>query len=94
LIDTDIQGVGTQDIPQEIKGNLLKIRRLQVEENQEIKLRKLETDIKFPTEIEESMNPKAFYISLKETIESNGNEEINEIFKSFSFDKDAKNSYI
>ena len=94
LIDTDIQGVGTQDIAQEIKGNLLKLRRLQVEENQEIKLHKLETDIKFPTEIEESMNPKAFYISLKETIESNGDEDINEIFKNFSFDEDAKNSYI
>jgi hypothetical protein len=94
LIDTDIQGVGTQDIPAEIKGNLLKLRRLQIEESQEIKLHKLETDIKYPTEIEESMNPKAFYLALKETIESSNNEEIKTTFASFGFDEDAKNSYI
>lgn len=94
LIDTDIQGVGTQDIPAEIKGNLLKLRRLQIEESQEIKLHKLETDIKYPTEIEESMDPKAFYLALKETIESSNNEEIKTTFASFGFDEDAKNSYI
>lgn len=94
LIDTDIQGVGTQDIPAEIKGNLLKLRRLQIEESQEIELHKLETDIKFPTEIEESMNSKAFYLALKETIENSNNEEIKTTFASFGFDEEAKNSYI
>jgi ABC-type cobalamin/Fe3+-siderophores transport system ATPase subunit len=94
LIDTDIQGVGTQDIPTELNGNLLKIRRLQVEESQEITLHKLETDIKYPTEIEESMIPKAFYQALKKTIKESENEEIKMEFSNFGFDEEAKNSYI
>lgn len=94
LIDTDIQGVGTQDIPREINGNLLKIRRLQLEENQEITLHKLETDIKYPTEIEECLIPDAFYNALKITIEESNNEDVKETFSYFGFDDEAKNSYV
>ena len=37
-------------------------------ENQEIQLHKITTDIKFPTEIEESLNSKAFYSALEKVI--------------------------
>ena len=70
------------------------MRRLQVMENQEIQLHKITTDIKFPTEIEESLNPKAFYSALKNVIYRSNNEEIIEIFQKFKFDDKAVNSYI
>jgi predicted ATP-dependent endonuclease of OLD family len=94
LIDTDFQGVGTTDFLEDLKNGLLKMRRLQVMENQEIQLHKITTDIKFPTEIEESLNPKAFYSALKNVIYRSNNEEIIEIFQKFKFDDKAVNSYI
>jgi len=95
LIDTDFQGTGILDLPQETNTNkILRIRRLQVEPNQNIALHKLETDMKYPTEIEESLDSKAFYYSLKESIETIGDDVINNVFKKFAFDQDSKNSFI
>lgn len=95
LIDTDFQGTGILDLPQETNTNkTLRIRRLQVELDQNIALHKLETDMKYPTEIEESLDSKTFYASLKESIETIGNSDINDIFRKFAFDEEAKNSFI
>ena len=40
------------------------------------------------------MNPNAFYLALKETIENSENEEVKNIFSCFGFDEESKNSYI
>ncbi|MCG9910445.1 MAG: ATP-binding protein [Flavobacteriales bacterium] len=94
LIDTDFQGVGSVNFLEDLKNGMLKMRRLQVMENQEIQLHKISTDIKFPTEIEESLDPKAFYSALETVIKSSGNEKIITVFQKFKFDDKAVNSYI
>lgn len=94
LIDTDFQGVGFTDFQDDIKNGVLKMRRLQVMENQEIQLHKITTDIKYPTEIEESLNPSGFYKSLEIVINKSNNGEIKEIFNKFKFDEKALNSFI
>src|SRR5690606_34718959 len=87
LIDTDFQGVGSNDFQDDLKNGLLKMRRLQVMENQEIQLHKITTDIKYPTEIEESLNPLCFYNALKKIIDSSDNEDLKIVFDKFKFDE-------
>ena len=95
LIDTDFQGIGTLDLPNEKNTNkTLRIRRLQVDEKQEIILHKLETDIKFPTEVEETLIPEPFYLALKESIENIGDVTLKNTFEKFAYDEHSKNSFI
>ncbi len=94
LIDTDFQGVGTKDFLDDHINGLLKMRRLQIMENSNIELHKIDTDIKYPTEIEEALNSKAFYESLKKTIEESNNENVKEIFNKFKYDEESINSFI
>ncbi len=95
LIDTDLQGVNNKNLPEDLNNKLLKIRRLQyIDANQKVDLVKLDTNISSPTEIEETLNPKAFYNSLKLTIEASSNEEVKVAFGKFSFDIKSNNSFI
>lgn len=94
LIDTDFQGVGVKDVLPDLKNNLLKLRRLQVMEDNSIMLHKIDTDIKYPTEIEEALIAKPFYEALKFTIENSQDEAVKEAFKSFAFDENSTNSFI
>ena len=94
LIDTDFQGVGTKNFLDDHSNGLLKMRRLQVMENDKIELHKIDTDIKFPTEIEEALNSKAFYEALSITIEESEDEIIKNIFKKFKYDEESINSFI
>ncbi len=94
LIDTDFQGVGTKNFLDDHSNGLLRMRRLQVMENNKIELHKIDTDIKYPTEIEEALNSKAFYEALSITIEGSANEIIKNIFKKFKYDEESINSFI
>lgn len=94
LIDTDFQGTGVKDFLDDVKNGLLKMRRLQVMENSQIELHKIDTDIKYPTEIEEALDPTSFYEALKLTIENSKDENIISVFNKFDFDTDSKNSFI
>lgn len=94
LIDTDFQGIGTKDFLDDHSNGLLKMRRLQVMEDSKIELHKIDTDIKYPTEIEEALNSEAFYKALKLTINDSKNEEIKEIFSKFKYDNESTNSFI
>ncbi|WP_281299394.1 AAA family ATPase [Flavobacterium limnophilum] len=94
LIDTDFQGVGTKDFLDDHNNGLLKMRRLQVMETSKIELHKIDTDIKYPTEIEEALDSKIFYEALKETIDESSNLEIKEIFYKFKYDEESVNSFV
>ncbi|REC50292.1 AAA family ATPase [Chryseobacterium pennipullorum] len=94
LIDTDFQGIGIKDFQDDHKNGLLKMRRLQVMDNQSIELHKITTDIKYPTEIEEALDPNGFYEALSNIIKNSGREDIQGIFGKFKFDEKSKNSFI
>lgn len=91
LIDTDIQGVNLSE--KSDVGNIMKIRRLQAN-NQKIQLHKIESAVRYPTEIEEALIPKAFYNALNNCIQDSNDQEIKEVFSKFKFDEKAVNSYI
>jgi len=63
-------------------------------ENSKIELHKIDTDIKYPTEIEEALDSKAFFQALKKTINESEEEQIKEIFSKFEYDVDSLNSFI
>jgi energy-coupling factor transporter ATP-binding protein EcfA2 len=94
LIDTDSQ-IPIFELTDPQNG-LLKICRLQMaESSKKIELHKLDSKIfDTPTEIEEVLNPKAFYSALKKTIEESKNDEIIATFNNFSFDENSSNSFI
>lgn len=94
LIDTDIQGINVKNLQEDLKNKLLIIRRLQVNNNNEIELIRIDNNISYPTEIEEALNPKAFYNALKNTIENSNDDKVKEAFEKFKFDDKIKNSYI
>ncbi len=93
LIDTDFQGVGKDVLP-DLQNKLLRLRRLQVMENNSIQLHKIDTDIKYPTEIEEALVPEPFFKALKLTIEQSTQDDVKEAFSKFAFDPGSKNSFI
>ena len=74
-------------------GKIMRIRRLQ-SNNQKIELHKIESTMRYPTEIEEALVPKAFYNALSNCIEQSNEQDIKEIFSKFKFDENAVNSYI
>ncbi len=94
LIDTDLQGVGIKDLPEDLKNGLLRLRRLQVLDNRQITLHKVQTDIKYPTEIEEALIPFPFYNAVKSVINSSNDIQVKEAFEKFDFDIDSVNSFI
>jgi energy-coupling factor transporter ATP-binding protein EcfA2 len=93
LVDTDKQGISL-DIPEETKNNILKIRRLQIDNNNKVILKRINDNLSYPTEIEEALNPKSFYEALDNTIKNNENEEIKEVWNLFEFDNGVNSSFI
>lgn len=93
LIDTDKQGIQIE-IPEESKNKLIKIRRLQIDDSGIIKLFRMNNPLRFPTEIEEALNPKKFFIALQQTIEQKAGQDIRETFNVFNFDENSTNSFI
>lgn len=93
LVDTDKQGIKL-DIPEETKNKILKIRRLQVDNNGNIILKRINDNLSYPTEIEEALNPKSFYNALNNVIENVGDENVKEIWNLFEFDNGVKSSFI
>lgn len=81
---TDIQGVNLSE--KSDVGNIMKIRRLQAN-NQKIQLHKIESAVRYPTEIEEALIPKAFYNALNNCIQDSNDQEIKEVFSKFKFDE-------
>lgn len=94
LIDSDLQGVNNKNIQEDLSNGLLRIRRLQLNAKNDIELVRLDANINFPTEIEESLVPKAFYEALKETIEQSEDDETKKSFEKFQFDENVSNSYV
>lgn len=93
LIDTDalcptlgIESGGSKDI--------LKIRRLNEQENGEIALVDVDSPTRKETEIEDILNPKQFYYALKTAIDQYGKDEDKEALASFNFDETATHSRI
>ena len=74
-------------------GKIMRIRRLQ-SNNQKIELHHIDSTVHYPTEIEESLVPRAFYNALARCIHESNDETIKECFSKFKFDENAKNSYI
>lgn len=91
LIDTDIQGVKFSE--KSDVGKIMRIRRLQ-SNNQKIELHHIDSTVHYPTEIEESLVPRAFYNALARCIHESNDETIKECFSKFKFYENAKNSYI
>lgn len=95
LVDTDFQALKVSSVFQsETTSKSLLIRRLQVKDNEKIVLDTLENLNRSATEIEECLNPKAFYKALTNTIDKYGDEEIKSLFSNFLFDENSKNSFI
>lgn len=103
LIDTDAKVVSL-NIPSETKNGMLKIRRLQIEQN-EIKLSTLHQGfqgVNTETELEETLNPNKFYNAFKSIVDefgvqsrtSDGQESIKEVFDCYEFDEHASFSFI
>lgn len=91
LIDTDIQGIKFYEKSDVSK--IMRIRRLQ-SNNHKIELHHIDSAVRYPTEIEESLIPEAFYSALNNCIKESDNIEIQNIFSKFKFDNKAVNSYI
>jgi hypothetical protein len=94
LIDTDLQGINNKNFQEDLSNGLLKIRRLQVSTQDLIELVKIDTNISSPTEIEEALDPEAFYKALKITIDGSDEEDIKLAFNNFAFDSSVKNSFV
>ena len=93
LIDTDalcpMLGVSSGGI-----GDLLKIRRLNEQDDGEITLVDVDSPTRKETEIEDILQPKQFFDALAEAINDFGEVEDKEAFATFIFDESAKNSRI
>lgn len=94
LTDTDLQGI-TMDNPEESKNGILKIRRLQVNANGEVGLVRINDNTSYPTEIEETLNPKRFYNALDLLINNEDkNSKIYKTWSLFNFDSGVRSSFI
>lgn len=94
LIDTDTQGIklNTQS---DNKEKSLKIRRLQFDNaKKEVVLKKVNDDYKSQTEMEESLNPTQFYVSLSICIEKYGTIHEKTAFEQFELDSSLNTSFI
>lgn len=93
LIDTDAQ-CPTLGIDSGGNKDILKIRRLNEQENGEIALVDVDSPTRKETEIEDILNPQQFYEALKASIDQYGTSEDKEAFASFDFDETATHSRI
>ena len=93
LIDTDIS-CPTIGIEEDIKSNILVMRRLHQEEDGDACLIRCTDNKKNPTEIEEVLEPSLFYKSLQKVLTQYGNDEEKDVFSHYVFDNSTKNSRI
>ncbi|HIB8182161.1 ATP-binding protein [Elizabethkingia meningoseptica] len=94
LIDTDSNGIKI-NVNSDNKFKNLSIRRLNFNLTEEkICLNRIENENKYPTCIEEALDPLQFYVALSYVIESSMNYDIIEIFKNFEFDNNIKSSFV
>lgn len=94
LIDTDSNGIKI-NVNSDNKFKNLSIRRLNFSLTEEkICLNRIENENKYPTCIEEALDPLQFYVALSCVIESSKNNNIIEIFKNFEFDNNIKSSFV
>lgn len=93
LIDTDIK-CPTIGIENDVDSNVLTMRRLHQESSADATILKCTDDHKNPTEIEEVLEPKLFYDSLKRVIDEYGSNEEKQAFGHFIFNASVKNSRI
>ena len=93
LIDTDIS-CPTIGFEKDLTSNILMMRRLHQEENDEGCIIKCDDNKKNPTEVEEVLEPFLFYESLKETIQEFGSIEEKETWDYYEFNANVNNSRI
>jgi len=93
LIDTD-DIVHDLEISSDVKGKL-KLARIQPDREGNIKLQSVSKSGYFqPTEMEDCLNPKKYYESVKEVIFKSGNKNLIEVFNKFKFKEDSMSSRI
>lgn len=102
LVDTDSRGISLE-VKSETKNKKLCIRRLQIDEhnNNKVKLVRIDDNLNTETEFEEILFPKRFYNALKIVVENNSSEipdsnqeTIKEIFDCYEFRENSNFSFI
>ena len=94
LLDTDTTSVKL-NVESETKNKNLTIRRLQYNsEDEEIKLLRIDNSYKKETEIEECLEPKQFYVALKNSISQSDSDELKDAFSYFDLDSTVKTSFV
>lgn len=94
LVDTDFQSLPINSETQsDTKENNLMIRRLQYHKGKTT-LERITNFNRTPTEIEECLNPLAFYQALSIAINKYADEQLKNIFNNFTFDENSTNSFI
>lgn len=93
LIDTDIS-CPTIGMEEDIKSNILVMRRLHQEEELTACLIRCTDNKKNPTEVEDVLEPSLFYQSLQKIIQERGTEQEKDVFSHYIFNNGVKNSRI
>lgn len=93
LIDTDIS-CPTIGLEKDLPSNILMMRRLHQEENNEACIIKCDDNKKNPTEIEEVLEPLLFYKSVEEAMQEFGTPEEKETWSYYEFSNNVNNSRI
>ena len=93
LVDTDVLCT-EMSVTSDTKSQLLYFRRLLQEDGREASLMKNEDPKKFPTEIEEVLEPKLFYDTLDTLIKAHGTQEERDVWSAYIFNDQSKTSRI
>ena len=93
LIDTDIS-CPTIGLEKDLPSNILMMRRLHQEDNEEACIIKCDDNKKNPTEVEEVLEPLLFYKSVDEAIQEFATNEEKETWKCYEFNGNVNNSRI
>ena len=94
LVDTDAI-VQSLEIESETRNKKLKIVRMQIDNSDEVELKKLVPNgLHNPTEIEDCLNPRILFDAIKKVIERDGNDQEKDAVNSFEFNKNIKISRI
>lgn len=93
LVDTDVLCTD-MSVSSDVKSHLLFFRRLLHEEGHEVALVKNEDPKKFPTEVEEVLEPKLFYETLNTLIDIHGTVDQKEVWSAYVFNEHSKTSRI
>lgn len=95
LIDTDLKRIPVSELNKANKtDNVMLLRRLQIEDNEVKLLNPASGGTYEQTEIEDCLNPKAYYDAISLVINSYGNKQIKDIWSHYEFNTDAKRSRV